>query len=176
MSFVPGRPQDDNARMTTRHAKAEDAPEIVRLAGLMYASMGLTITPEWSALAATEMVRRLADADEQLVVLGVDRPDGAPGLAASGAGLVSVRLPSPGNPTGRVGYIQWIATEPEFRRRGLARAIMVALLDWFEAVRVPVVELHATDDGEPLYRSLGFGQEGGLALRRRSEDGATRCW
>jgi hypothetical protein len=52
----------------------------------------------------------------------------------------------------------------------MARAVMVALLQWFDQRRVPVVELHATPDGEPLYRSLGFGEEGGVALRRRAWD------
>jgi ribosomal protein S18 acetylase RimI-like enzyme len=91
-------------------------------------------------------------------------------LAASGAGTISTRLPSPNNPTARVGYIQWVATDPDARRRGHAREVMAALLDWYDERQVVVVELHATTDGEPLYRSLGFGVEGGIALRRRAWD------
>ena len=72
----------------------------------------------------------------------------------------------PSNPTGRAGYVQWVATEPAFRRLGLARLTLGALLAWFEATGVPNVELHATADGEALYRSLGFGESGGRALRR----------
>jgi ribosomal protein S18 acetylase RimI-like enzyme len=82
--------------------------------------------------------------------------------------MISPRLPSPNNPDGRVGYIQWVATETAFRRQGLARQVLLALLQWFDERRVPVIELHATPDGEPLYRSLGFGEESGVALRRRA--------
>ena len=72
------------------------------------------------------------------------------------------------NLTGRSGYVQWVATEPELRRRGAGRAVMRALLAWYGAAGVTVVELHATSDGEPLYRSLGFDDDGPPALRRRA--------
>ena len=44
---------------------------------------------------------------------------------------------------------------------------MRALLDWYDAQNVGVVELHATEAGEPLYRELGFSDAGPAALRRR---------
>ncbi len=77
-------------------------------------------------------------------------------LVAAGAGVINQRLPGPRNPTGRVGYIQWVATDPAFRRQGLARQVMQSILAWFAEQQITVVELHATADGEPLYRSLGF--------------------
>jgi ribosomal protein S18 acetylase RimI-like enzyme len=148
-----------------RPATADDAPEVVRLAAVMVASMGLDPSAEWCARARDEFLARLGHGMAAFVV---DQPDGGRGLAASGAGLVAVRLPSPLNMDGRTGYIQWVATEATYRRQGMARAVLQALLLWFEEQEVPVVELHATPDGEPLYRSLGFGQEGGLPLRRRA--------
>jgi GNAT superfamily N-acetyltransferase len=155
----------DDRRVLARRATPADAGEVARLAGLMYASMGVVPSSEWLTYAAAEFARRLGD---ETVAFVVDHPDGGSGLAASGVGLISVRLPSPTNRAGRVGYIQWVATEPAVRRQGMGRAVLEALLDWFEQRRVPVVELLATRDGEPLYRSLGFGQEGGVALRRRA--------
>ncbi len=132
----------------------------------MYASMGHDVTRrEWIDAAHEAFASRLG---ADLAVFVVD-DDARPGvLAASGAGTISVRLPAPNNVSARVGYIQWIATDASARRRGYARAVMVALLDWFAREDVHVVELHATADGEPLYRELGFTDTGPVALRRRS--------
>jgi len=44
---------------------------------------------------------------------------------------------------------------------------MRALPEWFDAQGVRVIELDATDVGEPLYRELGFSDVGPAALRRR---------
>jgi ribosomal protein S18 acetylase RimI-like enzyme len=150
--------------MFARHATRADAAEVARLAALMYASMGLVTDRDWMAHAAASFARRVGD---DLVAFVVDRPEGEPGLVASGAGMISPRLPSPNNPEGRVGYIQWVATETAFRRRGLARQVLLGLLQWFDERGVTVIELHATPEGEPLYRALGFGDEGAVALRRR---------
>lgn len=130
----------------------------------MFSSMGHDVTDAWSAAASTAFVQRLG---HDMAAFVVDRPDGRPGLAASGAGVISTRLPGPANVQARVGYIQWICTDAAFRQLGLGRQVMLALLDWYDRSDVPVVELHATADGEPLYRSLGFAQDGGVALRRR---------
>lgn len=155
--------------MQPRFATESDTPEVIRLAGMMYESMGLdSRDPAWLS-RADERFRECLGRDVQAVV--VDDPDPSSGrLIASGAVVVAERLPTPHNPGGRVGYIQWIATEPHARRRGLATMLMRMLLDWCSEQDVPIVELHATPDGEPLYRSLGFGQEGGTAMRCRTRD------
>ncbi|MGW4895860.1 GNAT family N-acetyltransferase [Kitasatospora sp. NPDC004240] len=41
-------------------------------------------------------------------------------------------------------------------RRGYARAAVQALLDWLAEQGCGLVTLNASDDGAPLYRSLGF--------------------
>jgi ribosomal protein S18 acetylase RimI-like enzyme len=75
------------------------------------------------------------------------------------------------NVDGRTAYVQWVATDDEFRGRGCARAVMTTLLDWLDAHDVTAVELHATPMGEPLYRSLGFWEGAGSPpLRRRRWD------
>ncbi|HEX6395485.1 MAG TPA: hypothetical protein VFZ97_18770, partial [Acidimicrobiales bacterium] len=78
--------------MTARAATPEDAAEVVRLAGLMFASMGFDVTDEWSARATAAFVQRLGG---DMTAFVVDRPDGEPGLAAGGAGVVTTRLPTP---------------------------------------------------------------------------------
>jgi Acetyltransferase (GNAT) family len=62
--------------------------------------------------------------------------------------------------------------EPHRRRRGLARAITAALIDWFGEEEVRSVELHATQEGEPLYRALGFDQGMNPGLRIRLDRAA----
>jgi GNAT superfamily N-acetyltransferase len=151
--------------MDARPARPDDAPEVVRLARLMFESVGADLTAsEWEDQGTRHVGQRLG---QDLGVFVVDHPDGAGVLVASAAGTVATRLPVPANPSGRVGYVQWVATEPAFRRQGMARAVMEGLLAWYGSQEVHVLELHATPEGEPLYRSLGFGDEGGRALRRR---------
>ena len=150
--------------VTPRAATEADVDEVVRLAALMYASIGQDVTlPAWRRAAHEHFVSRIG---KDLVVFVVDHPD-REGLAASAAGTVATRLPAPNNISAQVAYIQWVATDDDVRRRGYARAVMRALVDWYDDHDIAVMELHATSEGEPLYRELGFGDEGPAALRRR---------
>ena len=150
--------------MTARAATKDDVDEVVRLAALMYASMGHDVSSRaWIDAAREHFVSRLGG---DLAVFVVDHPARS-GLAASAAGTLSTRLPAPNNVAARVAYVQWVATDDDVRRRGYARETMRALLDWYDAQNVGVVELHASEAGEPLYRELGFSDAGPAALRRR---------
>jgi GNAT superfamily N-acetyltransferase len=157
-----------------RSARPDDAGEVARLAELMYRSLGLVLDDEvwgrWRSSAEATVRARLG---AELTVVVAEDP-GAPGrLVACGAGVISARLPNPAHASARVGYIQWMSTEPDFRRRGFARAVLGGLLEWFESQGVDNVELHASPDGKALYRSEGFWEgRTGLALRRRPWDPA----
>jgi GNAT superfamily N-acetyltransferase len=157
-----------------RPARPDDASEVVRLAELMFRSLGLTLDEDgwgrWRSCALRAVSARLG---ADLAVVVAEDP-GVPGrLVACGAGAISERLPSPAHASARVGYVQWMSTEPGFRRRGLGRAVLRALLEWLESEGVDNVELHASPDGAALYRSEGFWEGStGLALRRRPWDPA----
>lgn len=139
---------------------------MIRLAAAMFATVEIVRPPEpWEHEAERSFVERLG---HDLAVFVVDHPDEPGRLVASAAGTISRRLPSPFNPNGLAGYVQWVCTDPEHRRQGHGRAVMTALLDWFTTEQVRAVELHATPAGLCLYRSLGFGDSGPRALRRRS--------
>ncbi len=158
-----------------RSARPTDAREVVRLAELMYRSLGLRLDEDawerWRTSAARVIEARLGS---DLTVVVAEDPDEPGHLVACGAGTVSARLPGPAADA-RLGYVQWMSTEPAFRRRGLGRAVLRALLAWFESQGVVNVELHASPDGAPLYRSEGFWEGStGLALRRRPWDPAPR--
>ena len=91
------------------------------------------------------------------------------GRLVASIGLVVHRVPpSPGNLTGRVGYIMNLVTDPAFRRQGIARALMEHVLNVLSAEGVLVATLHATSDGRPLYESLGFAADYRVPEMRRS--------
>ncbi|HEY1239859.1 MAG TPA: GNAT family N-acetyltransferase [Bryobacteraceae bacterium] len=54
------------------------------------------------------------------------------------------------------GYLLNVYTEPEYRRRGLARRLVAITLDCCRERGITIATLHASDDGRPLYESLGF--------------------
>lgn len=151
--------------MSARTALSSDTEEIVRLAADMFASFGRgTPSTDWYQAARAAVARRL---DEDLVVFVVDDPTQPGRLAALAAGMTAERLPGPHNLDGRVGYVQWVATDPAWRRHGLAREAMVALLAWFDAAQVRLNELHTSADAHHLYASLGFVEVPHPSLRRR---------
>lgn len=57
---------------------------------------------------------------------------------------------------GRWGHIVNVYTAPDHRRRGLARMLMDEILRWCEVNVLDLVTLTASDEGRPLYESLGF--------------------
>ena len=147
------------------HARAAtigDLEEVLRLAALMFEATGRSVDDEWTTAATSQLLNRLGD---DVAVYVVDNPEEEDGLIAVGAGSIQRRLPVPGRAVGRAGFVQWVSTDDRYRRRGASRAVMLALMTWFEEREVEVVELHATPAGEPLYRSLGFNDPAGRNLR-----------
>jgi GNAT superfamily N-acetyltransferase len=147
-----------------RRADERDHEEIVRLRHLMYVSMNQSDAPasSWRAAASQLLQDQLGSPDPRLMVFVVD---GADGLAACATGFKEQRLPSPANPSGLMGHISNVYTDREYRRRGYARACTVALLDWFAEQGINRVNLRASAEAEPLYRSLGFERTGDPAMR-----------
>lgn len=141
-----------------RAATVADIPELVRLREILDRRMradegGYPVYDGWQEAYARSLRERLGDRD--VAILVIDRPDGD-GLAACGMGFIYERFPGPVLPDGRFGYVLGMTTDPAYRRRGYGRAILAALLDWYRANGVRRVDLHATADGEPLYRAFGF--------------------
>jgi GNAT superfamily N-acetyltransferase len=59
-------------------------------------------------------------------------------------------------PGSRRGNILNVYTHPDFRKKGLARALMETALSWCRENGIRCVILHASADGRPLYESQGF--------------------
>lgn len=147
-----------------RPARPEDAEELVRLRAVMHASVRGSRDPDTSwQPAAVEMLRkRLAEPRGTMAAFVVERPGG---LAACAVGTIEYRLGGPADPTGATGYVFSVATDPDRRRRGHSRACMEALIAWFRERDVHKVDLRASEEGEPLYASLGFVRTPDPAMR-----------
>jgi GNAT superfamily N-acetyltransferase len=52
--------------------------------------------------------------------------------------------------------------QPAHRRRGLARRLLEAMLDWCRSQNIVRIVLHPSDQGRPLYESMGFQPTGEL--------------
>ena len=75
--------------------------------------------------------------------------------------LLIVEKPmSPAFINGKTGIVLNVYTCPLYRRRGCAKMIMEALLSEARGAEISVIELKATEDGYPLYRSVGFTDDG----------------
>src|SRR4051812_49347513 len=115
----------------------------------------------WLDALAVVLKEQLDAVDVRILVVDGDADgergeDDAGGLAACGIGTIEQRLPGPHLHNGRIGHVIGVVTDPAHRRRGHSRAIMRGLLDWFREREVARVDLHASAEGEPLYRDLGF--------------------
>lgn len=80
------------------------------------------------------------------------------GEEVAGIGSMEPRI-IPGNfknPSGRWGFILNMYTVPEFRKRGVARAILNKLIQTGTECGLTAFELLATKDGQPVYEKAGF--------------------
>ncbi len=147
-----------------RRARASDIPELVRLRGVMFHDMRVHgATTEWIDHTHRTLEHQLAD--ETIVGAVMDRVD-EPGLCASGLLNVQQGLGSPRFPNGVLGRVGSVAVDPQWRRQGIGESVLRFLIDVARQRGVERIELHATPDGEQIYRRLGFrDRQGGLELR-----------
>jgi GNAT superfamily N-acetyltransferase len=77
-------------------------------------------------------------------------------IVAGGGVLVSSWPAGPRDHYPRRALIINVYTEPEFRRQGLARRLMLLMIQWLKDEGFTSVSLHASAEGRPLYDALGF--------------------
>jgi len=74
------------------------------------------------------------------------------------------------------GFVADIYVEADYRRRGVGRALVKAVLDWFQEKGVPYFDWHvatANTEGIAFWRALG-GRDMMLRMRARVEDARDR--
>ena len=77
-------------------------------------------------------------------------------IAASGALKFTDWLPRPDGLRRGLVYVHSVYTEPAYRRQGLARRVLTAMIDYCRDNGWPRLSLHASELGRGLYEDLGF--------------------
>ena len=137
-------------------ASLSDVPELVRLRiGYLSDDFG-TLDPQQEADLWRELPAYFELHLDYDLLAFVAREQETGAIVSCAWLLLVIKPPSPRFPHGQTGTLFNVYTLPKHRRRGLARQVMLHLLDAARALNLDVVELHATEDGYPLYQSLGF--------------------
>ena len=76
-------------------------------------------------------------------------------VAGGGVAIVAYQ-PTPFDEVARRAFVLNMYTEPAYRRQGLAKQVLEAIIAWCREQRFKAVLLHASDAGRPLYRNVGF--------------------
>ena len=148
-----------------RKATSSDIPEILHQRRRMYEDMHYT-----DASALAEMIRLSADYLGKAITDGSfhawlacaqDKP------IAGGAVIISPWLAHPYDLECRRATILNVYTEPEYRRRGIARQLVETMIARCKQQGLARITLHASDDGRHLYESLGFEVSNEMRLKLR---------
>ena len=83
-----------------------------------------------------------------------------------------------------LGWIGMVLVHPEYRRRGIGRALLLKCIEHLQARNVRCIKLDATPEGRAVYENLGFKAEGTLRrweaelsdLALKAPDSHIRMW
>ena len=151
--------------VTIREGTVADIPEIVRQRRRMYEDMDYADTK-----ALSKMVALTSDYLNKAIPEGLFRSWLACDNERVVAGGAVVISPWPSHAYDlecRRATILNVYTEPEYRRRGIARQIMETIIAWCKREGFARVTLHASEDGRHLYESLGFADSNEMRLNLR---------
>ena len=109
--------------------------------------------PEALELSTAAGWNQTADDWRRIIAL---EPEGCFGIDCDGRLVATATLMCYGT---ELGWIGMVLTHRDYQRRGYARQLMQATLDLADFRRIRSVKLDATDQGRPLYASMGFEDE-----------------
>ena len=85
--------------------------------------------------------------------------DGEKIVGTSGMSFVE-KPPYYGCPTGRIGLLSSMYTDPEYRRQGIAKELLTRVVEEARAYGCRTVQITASDMGVLLYTNFGFVKNG----------------
>jgi len=143
------------AEITIREATPGDSAVILHHRRSMFRDMGEGTVEELDRMvevAGPWLTRALADGSYHHWI-ALDQS----GRIAGGGGVLLCAWPAnPKDACTERAVILNVYTEREFRKRGIARQVMLTILDWAKGRGLRAVNLHASDEGRHLYKKLGF--------------------
>jgi GNAT superfamily N-acetyltransferase len=144
----------EEVEMLIREATVADLATIMRHRRAMFSDLGFCDEAALDAMEATSAPFIKAGLKKGSYQTWLAE---AKGIVVAGGGLVIVGHPSAPNDTNpRRAWILNMYTEPEYRYRGFAKAIVETIVGWCRSLGFPSVSLHASDAGRHLYEILGF--------------------
>ena len=144
-----------NESLAIRRATPDDVGVIAEHRARMFQDTGRLDDDRAAAMVALlkPIMRTMLASGEYLGWLVVAE-DGA---IIGGAGVqMRTLLPRPETDVAREALVVNVYVEPAYRRQGLARRLMEAILEWSRERGIERVSLHASTMGQPLYEALGF--------------------
>ena len=90
-------------------------------------------------------------------------------VGTSGMSFVE-KPPYFGCPTGRIGLLSSMYTDPDYRRRGIAKALLKRVVDEARRYGCGAVQITASEMGVPLYADFGFVKNGRFMQYQLRED------
>jgi GNAT superfamily N-acetyltransferase len=148
-----------------RSASLADIPEILRQRRRMYEDMHYNdaqALDSMASLSSAYLKTAMADGSFRAwLAADGDR------VVAGGAVVISPWPAHPYDLECRRATILNVYTDPEYRRRGIARTLMQTIIACCQREGFARVTLHASDDGRHLYESLGFEPSNEMRLTLR---------
>jgi len=144
-----------------RRATAQDAGVVAWHRARMFQDMGDVSDDAFEILQAKARARLKEWLDSGDYVGWLATPADQPEIVVGGAGVqLQPILPRPVNAStvgeGRQGTVVNVFTEPQWRRRGIARLLMKEIITWSKDEHLDRLLLHASDEGRSVYERLGF--------------------
>lgn len=156
--------------LRVRRATIDDVAQLVHQRVSMYRDMGelaATMVPQFTHAAALYFRTAIA-AGEYIAWLAIAPAPSAEIVAGAGL-IVRPMIPRPA-PDGsielREGTVVNVYTAPAWRRKGLGALVVKHVMEYARYHQINRLSLHASDDGRPLYETLGFAPTNEMRLKR----------